>query len=345
VWRQDRPTAVATKLTAERVTWPSPLGIYHTLATSKGSALSVNSRYCANLLGLDCAVRLLVAFVLLFPLFVLLSVFIKSRTSQYWRMAKQPQIERERQSIVTWARLPFTKVDRTDNIVPYLRSLRVFGEEQLNGAQESALYAAIARLISAFTSGGPEAYFRFRLPSGANYRFSERQLGMILTEWDKINDPAKAPADDLELFKWWLTKQSGTNYYKGFWKGVCFDSSEVYKALGTNNLDGRAMTAGIYVTNAADWRAFSDFVFSSTFNAGISTYNSSFFFDHSPRGRFVHDCKFLCCSMYFFVLPSPPDPIFPVAVHYVWDESSTNWLPTDFIVGNLLRRSQIDFVF
>jgi len=278
---------------------------------------------------------------MLFPLLVLLAILAKHRNGQDWRTAPQPEVERETQSIVTWAKLPFVPLSNRTALTQYLHGIFIVDGDQLSSIQHEKLYDSILRLTDAYSVGTLQAYMDFRLPEGAKYDVSERQMTMITADWNKLNsNNTRPPTNDLDLFEWWVGKQSDGGYYKDFWQGICMDPKVIYNSIGTNDLDGYPMTAGIIVSNRREMSPFGDFVMRSTFNAGIIGYTPSFIFKNTPFGKVSQDTNVMTFSIYFFVQPSPPDPILPVDIRYMWDSESTNWVPTDFIMGNLLMHSK-----
>jgi hypothetical protein len=288
--------------------------------------------------------RLLVLLWFVLPLTVLLVGIIK-RSGTPEKRTNQPHLKLQMDAMSAWEQLPFVSITNRNDLMLYLRSVPITGERLLTEDQREKLYSTILALVNAFSLGSFQAYMEFRLPPGADYTPNESQMSVIRTHWKKGrgSDP---PNDVFDLFQWWVAKQSGGDYYKGFWQRICLDAQAIYKTLGTTNYGGLPAKAGIYVSEEVQWGGFGVEAVHFTFHAGLKEYPPSFYFCDSPQsGQTPPNRKGLAVELYFFVEPSPPDPVLPIGVRYIWSSKASNWLPIDFVVGNLHMRSGREFVF
>lgn len=262
------------------------------------------------------------------------------------RQPDQPHVQIQKQSMEAWESIGFLPLSNKEVITARLRSTPIRGQALLNSSQQEELYSTILKLVDAFSLGSFQTFMAFRLPVEARYVPNEAQMKIIRTHWHKRHSGTPAPGE-LELFRWWVETQSGGDFYRGFWQGICFSPQEIYAKLGTTNEIGVSAKAGFYITEELEWAGFGKDAVYSMFHAGLIEYPPSFKFTvaSTPAQGGVAGRKELAAALYFFVKPAAPDPVLPIGIRYVWDRDSDQWLPVDLVVGNLHIRSKRNFVF
>ncbi|MGI6346665.1 MAG: hypothetical protein ACOX2U_05920 [Limisphaerales bacterium] len=272
----------------------------------------------------------------------------------------QPLIREATQKGLDWEKLPFVSVSDTNKLNEYLRNIQINGDELLSADQREKAYTSFLLLAQAYSVGTYEAYMRFRLPAGAKYEKNDRMWDYWLSEW-KTDDPhwlqehpdskVVVPKDE-DFHHWIVRKSSEGTFFKDLWKGVCVDPKKIYAELGTTNLKGNILKAGIYVHSGAEAKKdilettsfYRDKIVKSTFNAagGLSFSDPNFLFLSIPNeGTEKNDSSWRSLSFYFFVKPISPEPVTPIYAFFFWDKECSQWLPVQLIIGNILADDKI----
>lgn len=258
-------------------------------------------------------------------------------------------IHETRSILLSWEKLSFIPISDNKKLLSYIKSVPISGEELLSPIQKDTLFSSIVTMCDAYSRGTYDAYKKFRIPEGIPYELSETEWEKITLDWYQSH-PKSAPNEipnDLELFQWNVLTQSKGTCYKDYWQKICLDSRNIYKKLGTKSLLDQEARAGIYVSRDFLWNmnnGAGNFYNMFTAN-GILTVGP--FFRFYPNGMEDLDSfafeKVLSVSLYFFVKPSPPEPVISLAVQWVWDEQTTQWIPMSMVRGDWMAMENPEF--
>lgn len=283
--------------------------------------------------------------VMSLPILLIVLFSIKNRSNQ-----DIPENVRDAENILlSWEKLSFTSLSDKSKLLSYLKSLPISGEDLLSPIQKDTLFSSIVTMCDAYSQGTYDAYKKFRIPEGIPYELNEIEWEKIAMDWYQSH-PKATPSEipnDFELFQWNVLTQSKGTCYKDYWKKICLDSRDIYKKLGTKSLLDQEAHAGIYVTRDFLWNmnnGAGNFYNMFTAN-GILTVGP--FFRFYPNGMEDLDSfaseKVLSVSLYFFVKPSQPDPVISLAVQWVWDEQTTQWIPMSMVRGDWMAMENPEF--
>ena len=258
-------------------------------------------------------------------------------------------IHEARSIFLSWEKLSFISISDKNKLLSYINSVPISDENLLSQLQKEKLFSSIVVMCDAYSQGSYDAYKKFRIPEGIPYELNEIEWGRIVQNWHQSHPEATRTEfpNDLELFQWNVLKQSKGTCYKDYWQKICMDSRNIYKKLGTKSLLDQDARAGIYVSRDFLWNM----------NNGAGNFYNMFtangilnivpFFRFYPNGMEDLDSfaseKVLSVSLYFFVKPSPPEPVISLAVQWVWDEQTTQWIPMSMVRGDWMAMENPEF--
>jgi hypothetical protein len=225
----------------------------------------------------------------------------------------------------------------------------ISGEESLSPIQKDTLFSSIVTMCDAYSRGTYDAYKKFRIPKGFLMN-SVKQSGRK-SRWIGINLIRNLLQMRFQTiwncFDGTFLHRAREHVIKIIGKRFAWIAAMFIKKLGTKSLLDQEARAGIYVSRDFLWNM----------NNGAGTFNNMFtalgilnvgpFFRFYPNGTedlnsFATE-KVLSVSLYFFVKPSPPEPVISLAVQWVWDEQTTQWIPMSMVRGDWMAMENPEF--
>ena len=160
-------------------------------------------------------------------------------------------------------------------------------------------------------------------------------------EWKKDVDYKEGEVipSEQEIWRWFLKKISGGNYYEKFWEGVCLSNltSQKLKDLG---VPGSSLNYGVHVYTSTQYRGLEADLESMIAYDHVAwqwIYFRSYQFKEYPGSKEIlkQDNEIIYADSFFFIKRKTPYPPRPIVIRYYWNCLYNVWIPTSLALGGL----------
>jgi len=236
-----------------------------------------------------------------------------------------------------------------------LKQLNIQSNCPISEDKINELKTSLYNFFLAYSQGSYEAWLKFRRPAGVPCTWipeKTNELALYFTRgpksfrshdhyiyWEaKYNSPTnkfKAPDSLEEKFKVFLTDLSGGNFYKDYWKAVCFDNARV----GIDQ--SRQLPDPLQNYHFFPFEKYRGYSVEATFpNLGYSPVHTRrmFDFNNSPERVLSRDGRLIYASAFFLVKCQLPEETTPMLVRFYWENQAKRWLPCELIQANIRYR-------